>query len=178
MEGDNDILDDIRQTQETKNWVDDIQTATLMGTQWGLWIGLSWFNDPAQQTQGMLLFIVSIFAMAMAWMYPSYKAAIIAGSRIYLKAIVYHGSFFTERQFEIIDAPKIVACLEENDVTVYEDDLNYDDLLNSLGITNLTDIDIDQRVKDAFNERYRLEQEKQENNGGKIKWLKQKLKRE
>jgi hypothetical protein len=171
-EYDNDILDDIKQIEEPNTRIDDIQTFVLIACQWGIFISLSYIGDKDTQMQGILLLVCSILAMAFSWMYPGYKAAIIAGSRIYLKATVYHGTFFNEKQFEVIDAPKVVASMDENDITEYAEDLDYEDLFSSLGITNLTDIDIDEKIKDAYAERYRREKERQDKKRDKAnkKW--------
>lgn len=171
MSEDYDILDYIKQSEEPDTRIDDVQTFVLIASQWGIFISLSYLGSVSSQINGMILLICSIMAMAFAWMYPPYKAALVASARIYLKATVYHGTFFTEKQYEVVDAPKVVACMDENDITEYEDDLEYAELFKTVGITNLTDTEIDDEIKKAFNNRYlkSIEEYKQKHNGDK-KW--------
>lgn len=180
MDEDRDILDEIRDSHEYEtNRIDDIQTIALMGGQWGLFFGLSYMNNPVTQMQGLLLFIGSLLAMALVWAYPSYMAAIRAGSRIYLDATIYHGSFFSRRQMEIIDAPKVVAReLEDGTIEIMDDEGDYEALFNAMKIRSVTDSDIDQQIKDAYEKRYRRFIVKEENKERGYKWLIRKLKRQ
>ena len=179
MDEDRDILDEIRDEQEQEtNRIDDMQTIALIGGQWGLFFGLSYFNNPATQMQGLLIFVGSLLAMAFVWAYPSYMAALRAGSRIYLDATIYHGSFFSRKQLEIIDAPKVVAReLEDGTVEILDNDEDYEALFNAMEIRNVTDSDIDNQIRDAYEKRYKKLIVKEENKERGYAWVIRKLRR-
>ena len=154
-----DIIDKIQESHDepTSHIVtitDYANYILIFGLYYGLFAVLS--QDLEVKMNGMFVLIGSIIGLAFCMFAPTMAVAYHVQGKKYIRNFVFYGSRMIERNMEILNDPLVIAKKEDDAEleTLEKVDDEYATFMREMGITVLTDKDIDSKIEESVKRRF------------------------